>query len=259
MIILLSPAKSLDYETNYSHLTQKNKNFATTPIFEKELKKLVFDLKNLNQNSVEKLMNLSSKLAKLNYERFQNFEKSPTRQAIFAFDGDVYGEIDRKNLDESKLNYAQNHLRILSGLYGILRPLDLISPYRLEMGTSFAKKDLNYDFSYKNLYEFWNNKISTELSKIKADVIINLASEEYFSVIDPSKINKLIINIAFKEENKNGELKIIGINAKKARGMMANFAIQNQIHNFEDLKLFSQKNYQFQKELSNQENWVFVR
>lgn len=256
MLILLSPAKSLDYESSFIC-----KNY-TTPHFAKETEKLILELKKFSVSDLEKLMGISQKLAELNFSRFQNFEKKfdlkNSRQSLLAFDGDVYDGFDKKNLSEKDFKFTQNHLRILSGLYGILKPLDLMQPYRLEMGTNFR----NLKFPAKNLYQFWGDKISDyldeEVKALGSKQIINLASEEYFAAINPKKISAKIINVAFKE--KKGEvLKIVGINAKKARGLMANFVIKDKITEAKDLKGFGEGGYSFAKSLSNDLNWVFTR
>jgi hypothetical protein len=260
MIILISPAKSLDFLSSFDCKTHSVCHFA------KESEKLIFELKKFSISELEKLMNISKKLAELNFARFQNFEQNfnlkNSRQALLAFDGDVYDGIDKKNFNQGDFAFAQNHLRILSGLYGVLKPLDLIQPYRLEMGTDLKKFPIGKNLNAKNLYEFWGNKISSYLNEQSKELgtqhIINLASEEYFSAINPKIINDKIINIVFKEQ-KNGALKIIGINAKKARGLMANFVIKNKISNPQHLQDFNQENYHFEKKLSNQSNWIFVR
>lgn len=248
MIILISPAKSLDFDTSF------NCKKATLPLFSKESEELVKQIKNFSSADLENLMDISKKLADLNFTRFRDFSKNNSRQAILAFDGDVYDGIEKKSYSEKDFEFAQNHLRILSGLYGILRPLDLIKPYRLEMGTDFKK----LKFFVKNLYEFWSDKISQNIEESNYKTLINLASEEYFSVINPKKISAKIINISFKER-KNGNLKVIGINSKKARGLMTNFAIKNKIIDPEELKKFTQENYRFEKNLSDKLNWIFVR
>jgi cytoplasmic iron level regulating protein YaaA (DUF328/UPF0246 family) len=248
MLIVLSPAKSLDFSTNF-----KCSN-ATKPIFQKETSVLVDNLKMLTINNLQELMSISKKLGELNYHRFQDFQKNQQRQAILAFDGDVYGGIDKINFNEKDFDFAQKHIVILSGLYGLLRPLDSIKPYRLEMGTNFK----NIKFFIKNLYEFWEDKIAEEINKTPAKILVNLASQEYFSVINPSKINKKIIEITFQEK-KNGVLKTIGINSKKARGLITNFAIKNKISNPLDLQEFSAENYRFNSSLSSNEKWFFIR
>lgn len=248
MIIILSPAKSLDYSSNF------NIDFKTTAKFIDSAELLAKNLKKFQAKSLEKLMDISPNLAQLNFERWQNFDKNPSRQAILAYDGDVYEGIDKESYQKKEFEFAQKHLLIISGLYGVLRPMDLIKPYRLEMATDFK----NQQFICQNLYQFWQEKINNFIKELEDEVIVNLASQEYFSVILPKKISKKIINIIFKE-NKNGVLKIVAINAKKARGLMANFAIINKIKDCQDLKNFKEENYRFNSQLSNQENWVFVR
>ncbi|NBV06263.1 MAG: peroxide stress protein YaaA [Proteobacteria bacterium] len=256
MFILLSPAKSLDYKSDISQ-----KNF-TIPHFKKETENLAKSLKKFSAFDLEKLMAISKKLAELNFERFQNFspqfDLKNSKQALLVFDGDVYQPIEKENFSAADFDFAQKNLRILSGFYGLLRPLDLIQPYRLEMGTDFKKTSVGI----KNLYEFWGDKISDHLDleckNAGTKHVINLASEEYFAAINPKKISAKIINIVFKE-NKNGVYRIIGINAKKARGLMTNFIIRNKISAPNDLKKFKIENYNFEKDLSNESNFTFVR
>ena len=252
MIILISPAKSLDFDSTF------NCKISTIPKFEKEAEKIAAKLAKFSISDLEKLMKISPKLAELNFARWKNFKKNPARQAILAFDGDVYSKIEKADFSEKNFIFAQNHLRILSGLYGILRPLDLIKPYRLEMGIEFRKSKISQNFMIKNLHQFWSEKVVQEIEVYSSKYLINLASEEYSAVIDPKKISKEIINIAFKEK-KSGALKIIGINAKRARGSMTNFAIKNNITDPQKLKNFSQENYNFDEKLSNKHNWVFVK
>jgi len=256
MIILLSPAKSLDFESTFNC-----KNY-TLPHFAKEIEKLILELKKFTISDLEKLMGISKKLAELNFERFQKFEKKfalkNARQALLAFDGDVYTPIEKNNFNEKDFDFAQNHIRILSGLYGLLRPLDLIQPYRLEMGLDFKK----CKFPSKNLYEFWGDKISEELDKSLivqgSKHVVNLASEEYFSAINTKKISAKIINCVFKEK-KGEQLKIVGINAKKARGLMTNFVIKNKISDVKKLRDFSEEKYSFAPKLSDESNFIFIR
>lgn len=256
MFILLSPAKSLDYDSPISL-----KNY-TIPHFEKEAQKLAVALKKFSTPDLEKLMAISKKLAELNAERFKNFapkfDLKNSKQALLVFDGDVYQGIAKEKYSAKDFDFAQKNLRILSGLYGLLKPLDLMQPYRLEMGTDFKK----FKFLAKNLYEFWGDKISKQLDKdckeAGAKHIINLASEEYFSAVNPKKISAKIINVVFKE-NKNGVYKIVGINAKKARGLMTNFVIQEKISDPQALKKFTLENYRFEKSMSDESNFVFVR
>ena len=256
MLIILSPAKSLDYETEFKCL-----DFSEI-FFKKDVELLSSQLKKIKLSEIEKMMEVSPKLAELNFARFQNFSKKfdlkNARQAILAFDGDVYEGIDKKNYSPKNFKFAQEHLLILSGLYGILRPLDLIQPYRLEMGLDLRKSSLAKNLGVKNLYEFWGDKISDFLNSQKGETIINLASEEYFGSVNRKKINKKIINIFFKEK-KNGALKIIGISSKKARGLMANFVVKNEIKNPQELKKFNLENYRFDAVLSDEENYIFIR
>ena len=248
MLIILSPAKSLDFETKFQHPKPSN------AIFEAEKNQLIANLKKFSCKNIQDLMAISENLSDLNFQRYQNFENQPLRPAILAFDGDVYDGIDKKNYCEKDFDFAQKNILILSGLYGLLKPLDLIKPYRLEMGTNFK----NLDFFIKNLYEFWEDKIIEEINKNPSKIIINLASQEYFSAINSRKINKEIIEIIF-QENKDGIFKTIGINSKKARGLMTNFIIKNKISNPQDLKKFCEVNYRFNQAISNDEKWYFTR
>ena len=254
MLILLSPAKSLNFETPIPPIKP------TIPTFLQDSKKLVDNLKKLSAADLEKLMKISPKLAELNAQRFQEFALPFTdknsQPALYLFDGDVYQAMEIAGYDKKDLEFAQNHLRILSGLYGALKPLDLMQAYRLEMGTKTK------DIIDKSLPQFWQEKITdflnSELANQQEKTIINLASEEYFAAVDTRKINAKIINIIFKE-NKNDTYKTIGIFAKKARGLMANFIIKNKIEKSEDLKNFKIENYSFKKEFSDNSNWHFYR
>nr|WP_319399259.1 peroxide stress protein YaaA [uncultured Carboxylicivirga sp.] len=254
MIIVISPAKTLDFETPVT----KTEN--TDIRFPKESSTLVKNLKKVKPEELAKLMSISSPLANLNYHRFQlwnhPFNEEDTRAALFAFKGDVYTGIDATTLNSNELDYTNSHLRILSGLYGLLRPLDAIMPYRLEMGTKLQTG------SNKNLYEFWGDKITKLLADdMKAnneEVLINLASNEYFKSIDKKKLKKRIITPVFKDQ-KNGEYKVISFFAKKARGMMTRFIIQNKIENPEDLRAFDLGGYYYHQDLSKPDMPVFVR
>lgn len=249
MLAVISPSKTQDFNpSDISTFTQ------TRQI--KESGVLVDILKVKTQDDIAQLMSISEKLSILNFERFQTFKTPLTlanaKQALLAFKGDVYNGIDAPSLDAQDLEFAQATLRVLSGLYGVVRPLDLIAPYRLEMGTRLATN------KGKNLYEFWGDKISKVLNEDESEVIINLASNEYFKGIDKTALNAKIINITFKQL-KNEQYKIIGIYAKRARGLMVNYMIKNRLTNPESLKAFDVEGYQFKAELSAELTWVFTR
>ncbi len=254
MIAILSPAKSLNFQDPSPY------TLSTTPIFIKESTQLAKKLSKLSQKKISSMMKLSDSLAHLNYERYHhwNFEETSVgKQALFAFTGDVYRGLDAQCLSQKEIEFSQNHLRILSGLYGLLRPMDLIQAYRLEMGTK-------WDITPKihNLYEFWGDKITkqlnNELEDQSADVLVNLASNEYFKAINIKKLKGQLLNITFKE-NKDGEYKIIGIYAKLARGRFARFMIQNKINDIDSLKLFDEEGYQYHESLSSANEFVFTR
>jgi len=254
MLIVISPAKTLDYET-----TPKTKVF-TTPDYLDHSQRLISRLRNFSSLDISDLMKVSAKIADLNFDRYESwktpFTEKNAKQAILAFKGDVYSGLDAESFKADDFKFAQKHLRVLSGLYGLLRPLDLMQPYRLEMGTRLKTDE------GKNLYEFWGSDITEglnkQLKKIKSDTLINLASNEYFKSVKPKELNARIITPAFKEF-KNGEYKMIGIYAKKARGLLSRYIIQNKLSNPEDLKLFNEEGYKFNKKLSKGDNWVFTR
>jgi cytoplasmic iron level regulating protein YaaA (DUF328/UPF0246 family) len=254
MLILLSPAKSLDYDAPL--LTNK----ATQPRLATHSAELINELKTLSPEAIAELMHISPKLAELNYERFHSYETTFTatnsRQAILAFTGGVYQGMSLPDWSASDFDAAQQQIRILSGLYGVLRPLDRMQPYRLEMGTKFPNARGN------NLYQFWGSTITEQLNKdLKAsdsDLIVNLASNEYFSSIKPKELKGKLITPVFKDE-KNGTFKIISFYAKKARGMMADFIVRNQIQSIEGLKDFDSSGYHFDAKASNNEQLVFFR
>jgi cytoplasmic iron level regulating protein YaaA (DUF328/UPF0246 family) len=254
MLIVLSPAKSLDYETPPS--TDQH----TLPIFINESAKLVSDLKKLSLQEVAELMSLSDKLAALNVARFGDWSKTFTpknsKQALLAFNGDVYEGLDAKSLNKKGLEYAQAHVRVLSGLYGVLKPLDLMQAYRLEMGTAFQNK------VGKDLYAFWGNKITEalkqELDQQKSKVLINLASDEYFKSVKPTELAYPIIAPVFQDE-KAGKYKIISFYAKRARGLMTRFIIDNKIDKAEDLKEFNLEGYQYAPKESSTDKPIFRR
>lgn len=254
MLILLSPAKSLD--TQAPLLTKK----ATQPRLAADSAELINELKALSPEAVGALMHISPKLAELNHARFQNYQPTFTaansRQAILAFTGDVYQGMALADWSPDDFAAAQQQIRILSGLYGVLRPLDRMQPYRLEMGTKFNNARGN------NLYQFWGSTITELLNKdLKAsgsDLVVNLASNEYFSSVKPKELNGQLIAPVFKDE-KNGTFKIISFYAKKARGMMADFIVRNQVQTIEGLKAFNSSGYQFDAEASDGNTLVFLR
>ena len=240
MLTVLSPAKTLDYET--APITQS----ATLPRFMDQSALLVEDARGLDPDGIRALMGVSEQIAHLNHERFMNWQSESNsdnaKQAVLAFKGDVYTGLQAETLSEDDLDFAQTRLRILSGLYGLLRPLDLMQPYRLEMGLKFANK------RGKNLYEFWGEQLTdilnADLVSAKTDVLINLASNEYFKAVKPKLLNADIITPQFKDL-KNGQYKMISFFAKKARGVMARYIIDNRITEPEALKSFSEAGYYY--------------
>lgn len=254
MLILISPAKTLDFETPAQTRT------ATQPVFLEHSKQLIGELQQLSPDGVSNLMSISSKLGDLNHERFMNwhvpFTKNNAKQCVLAFKGDVYTGLEAEGFSASDFRYAQKHLRILSGLYGVLRPLDLIQPYRLEMGTKFASQ------RGKDLYHFWDDSITMELNKLlkslKTDAVVNLASNEYFRAVHRKKLQADVISPAFKDL-KNGEYKIISFYAKKARGQMAGWIIQNGISDAKQLKKFRVSGYRYSADLSTPLEPIFIR
>ena len=252
MKILLSPAKSLDFKSDLP--TSKTSSIC----FEKEAQYLNSILKSKNPKELSDLMSISSKIADLNYERNHSwslpFTNTNARQAVYAFSGDVYRGLDAYSIDDSRIDFLQNSVRILSGLYGLIKPLDLIQPYRLEMGTKLA-----FD-SNKNLYDFWRKKITQQLNSELHDKepILNLASKEYFEAIDTKVIKSDVYSANFKQF-KNGELKTIAIFSKKARGMMTRFIVDNHIANISDIKSFDYDGYMFHEKLSTDKELIFTR
>ena len=250
MHLLISPAKTLDMNVETGPA-----NTTLSP-FLKESSLLIKDLKKLKSTEIQSLMKVSSKIAELNAERFNTwnlpFNKMNAKAAIHAFKGDVYTGLEAESLSDDDMIFAQDHLSLLSGLYGLLRPLDLMQAYRLEMGTKFANK------RGKNLYEFWGDKITEEINNREKEDVINLASNEYFKAINKKILKAKITTPVFKDE-KNGALKIISFYAKKARGMMARFIIQNRIKNVEEIKKFDLGGYAFSENLSSNKEFVFTR
>ena len=253
MIAVVSPAKTLDFNTPYS-------NGHTLPKFQKEALQLIDVLKENSESQIKELMSISDELAHLNVERYNKFtkKKDPThsKPAIFAFQGDVYQGLQAETFTEQELEYSQSHFRILSGLYGLIRPLDLIQPYRLEMGTKLRVGER------KNLYEYWGDTISNQLNKdLKKqgdNLLINLASVEYFKSVDRKKLKAKVIDVDFKDFN-NGKYQVISFFAKKARGMMSRYIIKNQPTSVEELKLFDYEGYYFDEENSTEELLAFRR
>jgi len=251
MLIVISPAKTLDFETPPAT------KIYTQPRFLPQSQQLIDQLQKLSTQDIASLMKLSDKLSALNVARFQTwhtpFDLDNAKQAVLAFKGDVYTGLDADTLSEAELNYAQQHLRILSGLYGVLKPLDLMQAYRLEMGTKFANK------SGKDLYQFWGEQLRESLEQELTDgILINLASNEYFKAVQAKKLNARIITPVFKDW-KNGQYKIISFYAKKARGLMSRYIIQQQLTQAEKLKQFDSDGYRFNAEMSSGDNWVFTR
>ena len=249
MLIVVSPAKKLNMDPI-------NSVDVTEPIFKEDVKSLINIARDLSSNELKDLMGISPKLADLNKERFLNFGNQEKKAAVFAFAGDTYKGLDIEKLNENDLDWAQKHLRILSGLYGLLRPLDLIEPYRLEMGSKLKGDHGN------TLYEFWGNKISRNLNKhaheIGTNVLVNCASNEYFNAIKPDTLELRVVTPVFMER-KDGKEKIISFYAKNARGAMARFIIQNQITDVEKIKNFDLDRYSYNPSMSDESKFIFTR
>ena len=254
MLFLLSPAKSLDYDTPTGALPH------TLPGFVAQSAELIGVLKKKSPQQIAELMTLSDKLAGLNVARYEawspKFSASNSKQAVLAFNGDVYEGLDAKTLKPAQLEWAQAHVCILSGLYGVLRPLDWMQPYRLEMGTSLATA------KGKNLYQFWGSQIADYLNERAAadtvPVIVNLASEEYFKAVDKKALKPRVVNCVF-EEHKAGKYKIISFMAKRARGLMVRYAIEHKLSAVKKLESFNMEGYQFSADVSTPERLVFRR
>ncbi|MCU7937360.1 MAG: peroxide stress protein YaaA [Candidatus Thiodiazotropha sp. (ex Dulcina madagascariensis)] len=254
MLIAISPAKTLDYET--VPVTRAY----TKPAFLKQSRLLINILRNYSALDLAELMKLSMKLSELNFDRYQAWKTPFTlknaKQAVLAMKGDVYTGLDAESLSEEAFTFAQQHLRILSGLHGLLRPLDLMQPYRLEMGTQLANE------KGKDLYAFWGDSITQAINKdLKAqgdDILINLASNEYFKSIKSRLVEGRIITPQFKEK-KSGSYRMIGVFAKKARGLMSRYIIDNRLRDPQDIKGFNTDGYRFNKRLSKDDQWVFSR
>ena len=253
MKIVVSPAKSLDFKT------QVPVQRATLPIFLDKAEKLNGVMQKKSVAQIKKLMDISDTIAQLNAERYRDFSipfsTKNARQAMYAFAGDVYVGLDAYTIPEDKIDFTQNTLRMLSGMYGLLKPLDLIQPYRLEMGTKLKVNRAN------NLYEFWGDSITKALNEEmdKGEVLVNLASTEYFKAINVKKLNAQVVNPIFMDY-KNGQLKIISFFAKKARGLMSRFIIDNQLTEVEDILGFDYEGYSYsEKETKSPDKPVFIR
>ncbi|MDH1858411.1 peroxide stress protein YaaA [Acinetobacter junii] len=254
MLALISPAKTLDYETALPT------DIYTQPRLLEQSQQLIDVCRKLSATEIASLMTVSEKIANLNVERFRDwnaeFDFSNARQALFAFKGDVYTGLDAYHLKDHDIDFAQLHLRMLSGLYGLLRPLDLMMPYRLEMGTKLKNSRGN------NLYEFWGSiitdQINQDLAEIDAKLLVNLASDEYYKSVNEKKIRAEIIKPVFLDQ-KNGKYKVISFYAKKARGLMARYLIENKLSQVEQLKAFDSEGYYFDAESSSDKELVFKR
>jgi uncharacterized protein len=254
MLMVISPAKTLDYET-----PPATPHF-TLPEHLHDSSILIEQLRSLTPAQIATLMSLSDKLAGLNAARYgswtPDFTVQNAKQALLAFKGDVYTGLNAEDFSQADFDYAQQHLRMLSGLYGLLRPLDLMQPYRLEMGTKLANP------RGKNLYEFWGERISGYLNQALLEqgdnLLLNLASNEYFSAVKPKALNARVINTEFKDL-KNGQYKIISFYAKKARGMMARYVIKERLNDPEGLKDFNYQGYAYHAEHSKPDSLVFLR
>lgn len=255
MLFLLSPAKKLDYDSPLAADYEFEQ-----PLFVAQATELIEVLKTKSEQEIADLMKLSDSLASLNVERYQawepSFDQSNSRQAILAFNGDVYEGLEASTLNQKQLAWTNQHVVILSGLYGVLRPLDLMRPYRLEMGTRLATE------RGKNLYEFWDEQIADYLNQRLAEqknpLIINLASEEYFKAVKKDVLKYPVVQCVFKEE-RDGDYKIISFSAKRARGLMCRYAIENGIDDLEGLKQFNLEGYSYDEASSSDDSLVFLR
>ncbi len=254
MLLVISPAKILNLKP------QNITNEYTQPDFLHQAAMLIDQLKQYPSDRIARLMDVNHNIAQTNVERFARwhtpFTPANAKQAILTFNGEVYNGLKASTLTVEDLHFTQKHLRILSGLYGVLRPLDLMQPYRLPMGTPLQPP------RYDHLYEFWGNTITDALNAAfpanESQVLVNLASDEYFRSVNTKKLNARVIHVEFKEWSGN-KYKTIVVYTKKARGLMCRFAIQHRITNPEDLKAFDSENYLFEKDMSTEDNWVFVR
>ena len=250
MLVVISPAKKLDYSSSIEA------PLLSQPALLDHAEELSIGLKALAPQDVSSLMHLSDKLGALNYERFQEwqtpFNETNARAAVLAFKGDVYQGLDADSMSAEDLHWAQDHLRILSGLYGVLRPLDLMQAYRLEMGTKFANQ------RGKDLYQFWGDVITAELNRVESSVLVNLASNEYFKSVRKKDVNARIVTPVFMDK-KDDKYKIISFYAKKARGLMSRYIIQNRITEIEQINQFNSDGYVYNAALSELDAPVFLR
>jgi len=254
MITVVSPSKTMNFDDTLTH------EHLSQPQFLEEANKVAAAMEKLSKKKLQKLLDINDSLAELNFSRYKEFVKRPGydhgRPAIYAYRGDVYNELEIQHYNDRDLEFANKHVRILSGLYGILRPLDNIQPYRLEMGTKLKVGRKN------NLYDYWGDKmaktIAKELERHDEELVINLASNEYFKAINVKNSGLSILNIHFKEKVGN-EYRVKGFNAKRARGIMLNFIIKNKVDISEGLKDFAMADYSFNKSLSDDNNFVFTR
>jgi cytoplasmic iron level regulating protein YaaA (DUF328/UPF0246 family) len=254
MLIVISPAKTLDFDS------QAVTKVHTEPEFLDDSQVLINELRTMSPPEVSRLMGISAKLGDLNFGRYLNwhtpFTPANAKQAVLAFKGDVYAGLQAEAFKSQDFKFAQKHLRILSGLYGVLRPLDLMQAYRLEMGTKLSNE------RGANLYEFWGDKITTalnkQLKKNKSDYLVNLASNEYFKAVKPKQLNADVLTPVFKDY-KSGQYKLISFFAKKARGSMSAYVIKNKITAVDDIRDFDVDGYSFNKKLSSEKEFVFTR
>jgi len=255
MLVLLSPAKKQDYDSPAPTLE------TSQPEFKAQIAELVSHCKQLGPAGLKQLMGISDTLAQLNAQRFEHFDPGHysldnAKQALFAFQGDVYKGLDAASFTSEDIHFAHGHLIMLSGLYGLLRPLDLMQPYRLEMGIKLKNAKGN------TLYEYWNTQLTEALNhrtkSLKDPVVVNLASKEYSQAIHPDKLDAKWLDIDFKEK-KGSDYKIVGLHAKRARGLMARHIVKHQIRDINKLKHFGEGGYGFNEKLSQPGHWVFVR
>lgn len=253
MKVLLSPAKAIDLSK-----TVETTNFSA-PVFMNEAESLIQKMKKFSPKKIATMMHLSKDLGELNHQRYQDWSTDSLKNenngpVAAAFNGEVYRGLDIPSMNTKELKIAQDKVRILSGVYGVLKPLDLIYPYRLEMGTKWAVTPAK-----KNLYQFWGTKIAEQLnSENESGITINLASTEYYKAVDKKTLEGRVITPTFKEF-KNGDYKVIMVFAKRARGSMARYIVQNNISNPEQIKLFDTDGYRFDVNQSTENDWVFVR